>query len=347
MQKFTASVTGGGMGGKLSLNALARSERFELVAAADLRADVREGLKAQFSGLKIFATHQEMFAACPTEITCVSTFPPSHESITKDALAMLPELKGILVEKPLGHTAASGRQIVELVQARKLPLAVPHGLIAKRTPLELIERVQSGEIGELLLVEIQFRGWDIINAGIHWLNFCVRLIDSPVVSVLTGIDATTRTFRDGMQVETEAITYIIFQNGVRVAMHNGDFAPIHAAGNHDFLFRLYGTKGQAEFYAWPNEYILNGIKNTPEEFATTGHQRHLEALPDQIDSGVLDYGVAESSLIALELCEAAYLSNKHRCTVRFPLANFSPPESASGWEPGVPYLGVGGRDGRT
>ena len=80
-----------------------------------------------------------------------------------DALRL--PLKGILVEKPLGHTAASGRRILEAIKAKGLPMAVPHGLLAKRTPTEIIERVQRGEIGDLKLVEIQNSGWDIINAG--------------------------------------------------------------------------------------------------------------------------------------------------------------------------------------
>lgn len=92
--------------------------------------------------------------------------PPSHETVALDALALLP-LAGILVEKPLGHTVASGRRILEAIKSKNLPMAVPHGLVAKRTPLEIIKQVQQGEIGDLKLVEIQCRKWDIINAGIH------------------------------------------------------------------------------------------------------------------------------------------------------------------------------------
>ena len=47
--KLTAAVIGGGMGGKLSMTALQNSDRFELVAAADLQPAVCEALSAQFS----------------------------------------------------------------------------------------------------------------------------------------------------------------------------------------------------------------------------------------------------------------------------------------------------------
>ena len=44
----------------------------------------------------------------------------------------------------------------------------------------------------------------------------------PVESVLAACDKTTRTFRDGMQVETVAVTYVQMVNGVRIVMQTGD-----------------------------------------------------------------------------------------------------------------------------
>jgi hypothetical protein len=102
-------------------------------------------------------------------------------------------------------------------------MATPHGWMVKRCPLEIIERTQNGEIGELKLIEIQSPAWDIINAGFHWLNFAVNLnARLSVESVLAACDKTTRTFRDGMQVETVAVTYVQMVNGVRIVMQTGD-----------------------------------------------------------------------------------------------------------------------------
>jgi predicted dehydrogenase len=251
------------------------------------------------------------------------------------------------VEKPLGHTAASGRHLLDEIRAKGLPMAVPHGLLAKRTPVEIIERVQQGEIGELKLVEIQCHRWDIINAGIHWLNFFVTLTaGDPIAHVLAGLDKSTRTYRDGMQVETIAVTSAQTQGGVRVVMHTGDDTQVNVPGK-ETMFRLLGTKGVIEFYGWENGYALRGEWIVPEEFPTTGHRRHLENMAAMIDSGgAPDYAIPESSLAALEVCEAAYLSARHGCRVTFPFAEFAPP-SPSDWDPGQPYSGTGGgRDGR-
>ena len=86
-----------------------------------------------------------------------------------------------------------------------------------------------------------------MNAGIHWLHFSVNLNGRlPVESVLAACDKTTRTFRDGMQVETVAVTYVQMVNGVRIVMQTGD--TIRSNGRREGVtFRIIGTAGQIEF----------------------------------------------------------------------------------------------------
>jgi predicted dehydrogenase len=348
---LSASVIGGGMGGRLSLNALNSSPQFNLVAAVDLKPEIRKSLEQDFPGLKTFASHEEMLARCPTEVVCVSTCAPSHEPIVLDVLK-LPSLRGILVEKPLGDNAAAGRRILDAVKERGLPMVVPHGLRARATPLEIIQRISAGEIGELRLIEVQCDQWDLLNAGIHWLDFCLAAThEAPIVSVLAACDTSTKTFRDGIKVETVGVTYVENKDGVRMILQTGDFIRVNTPGK-SILFRLVGTRGIIEFWGWENAYVLLnpeypvGQTIIPEEFPAFGHRRHLENLAHQIKEKSADYRLAESSQSALEICEAAFLSNKHRCQVRFPLGSFVPPGEPD-WELGKPYSGVGGgRDGR-
>lgn len=348
--KLTASVVGCGVGGKKSMEALAASERFELVAAADINPRACQTAEEEFPNIRTFTSHKEMFNKCPTDVVCVSTFPPSHEEITMDALAL--PLKGILVEKPLGHTFVSGRRILEAIKKKNLPMAVPHGLLEKRVPLEVISRVRGGDIGDLKLVEIQNRRWDIISAGIHWLNFFVHLTGfEPMDYVMAICESSTRTYRDGMQVETTAVTYAQTKSGKRVVMNTGDEVLVNREGTNT-LFRIVGTSGLIEFLSGEDPYfILNaehpqGKSITLEEFPGTHHQRHLEQMAEMMRSGKADYSIPDSSLMALEICEGAYISSRYRWKVTFPLDEFTPP-GASDWDPGMPYSGKGGgRNGR-
>jgi predicted dehydrogenase len=85
MDQFPLSACGGA-GGRLSLKALRSSAHFSLVAAADLKQEIRDFLAQEFPGLKTFATHEEMLSQCPTDVVCISTYAPSPEPIVLDAL---------------------------------------------------------------------------------------------------------------------------------------------------------------------------------------------------------------------------------------------------------------------
>ena len=347
---YSAAVVGGGFGGKLSMSGLHASARFDLVAACDLRRDVCDELQSLYPGLRVYDDHEAMFRDSPTDVVCVSTYPPSHEAVSLAALAS--GVKGLLVEKPIGDTAASGSRILEAIKAAGIPVAVPHGLLVKAYSTEILARVRRGDIGALKLVEIQCQGWDIINAGIHWLNFFVALNEGdPPVNVLAACDASTRTWRDGMQVETLAVTSAETAGGVRVVMHTGDLTTVNCE-DATCCFRLVGTAGIIEFWAWEPRYrILNSdhpagrIVEVAED-EKKPHQKHLENLAAQMDAGVPDYAVAVSSLLALEMCEAAYQSSRERRAISLPLED-NPAAVATDWDPGRPYGGSGGgRDGR-
>ena len=349
---LTAAVVGAGTGGKLSAAALDRSPHFALVAVADVDSQALQAAQARYPDIQTFLNPNAMLATLDADVVCISTPPALHEAGVAAALNL--PLRGLLVEKPLGHSYASGAAILEAVRImRQLPLAVPHGLLARPTPRAALQRIQGGDIGDLTLMEIQCSGWDIINAGIHWLDFCVHATAmAPVDHVMASCDSQTRTYRDGLQVETAAVTYVQLQSGARIVMQTGDYVDVAPKGK-DALMRFVGTRGQLEFWPWTEGYrLLNarhprGTLIVPEGRETrSGHQIHLDNLAAQIARGEPDYAIAEASLQALAICEAAYLSHRHQCKVPLPLSAFEPP-APTDWQPGSLYRGAGGgRDGR-
>lgn len=347
---YQVAVIGAGSGGKLSMRGAAASPRYKLVAVADVSADARAAAESEFPGIQTFADHKSLLDACDLDVVCVSTWPPSHLEITKGALAI--GLKGIVVEKPLGDTYAAGAAVLEAVRRHQVPMVVPHGLLVADHGRKILEVVAAGAIGTLKIIEIECASWDIINAGIHWLNYALSLLPGDhAVSVVAQCDTSTRTYRDCMQVETEAVTYVTMASGIRVVMHTGDFIPI-AEPNEGILFRLVGSEGLLEFFGWKSRYRLMNreypagqVFDVPVE-SQSNHQRYLELLADQMDRGEIDLGWGERSLAALELCESAYLSSRIGGAVTLPLASFVAGEKGE-WDAGRPYAGSGGgRDGR-
>ena len=348
-KKYSAAVIGAGGGGKASLKGLSDSDRYNLLAVTDLSSEVQAEIKGIYPNIQTFSNHRDMFAQCPTDIVCVSTWPPSHLEITRDALNTLP-LTGIVVEKPLADNAADGRTICNLIHEKNLPVVVPHGLMVSEHIDHIIAHTHNGDLGDIKLIEIQCTNWDIINAGIHWLNFVVNLVNEPFDHVLAACDKTTRTYRDGMQVETLSATTLQTKSGIRIVMHIGDHVTLNSDG--PVVFRILGTQGDIEFYGWRSAYRIRNANHPNGELievptdTRSRHQRHLENLAVQMDNGETNYDLIESSWTALELCEAAYVSARHGCAISFPLADFPIPEP-NDWAPGIPYSGSGGgRNGR-
>ncbi len=347
---ISAVVVGAGTGGMLSARALLASPRFELVGVADTSAEALARLGAdEFAEVAKFGSYQEMFAAVAADVVCVSTYAPTHLEIAKAAMDL--PVKGILVEKPLGDSTAAGSEVVELARSRRVPLVVPHGLMARDAPLEVIAEVHKDAVGALRVVEMECTGWDILNAGIHWAQYFIALAHPAVPTrVLCACDATTRTYRDGFQVETEAVTLVTCGQGARLVLHTGDYVPM-ARDDVPCLMRIIGDEGYIEYGAWRDDYRLvsarageRAVSVVPSE--VTGHRRHLEHLADLISNGALDYDVPGSSVRALEVVEAAYLSNRTGAAIDLPMAA-SPVPAPTDWDPGVPYGGVGGgRNGR-
>ncbi len=350
-RRYSASVVGCGTGGRLSLQALSSSDRFALRAVADVRPEARVSVRRDFPEVEIYPSHQDLFRERPTDIVCVSTYAPSHLEITRDALRMVSP-KGMLVEKPVADNMADGEEIARLLSGAGIPAVVPHGLLVAAHGDQILGLVRGGAIGRLELVEIQCEKWDIINAGIHWFSFFVALTQGdPVRSVQSACDTSTGTYRDGMQVETESITYVETSAGVRAVLQTGDDVRTIRAGKGTY-FRLVGEEGEIEFYGWESAYRIRN-RDAPagrlvpvEPFARSNHRIHLENLARMVDEDRPDGSALRGSLSALEICLAAYASHRERCKVTLPLAGFAP-RRFEGWDPGVPYRGSGGgRNGR-
>lgn len=347
---LTAVVIGAGTGGRLSISALLNSSAYELIGIADTDQAAR-GRIGDETEVPTFSSAEDLFANTNPDVVCISTYAPSHLPLVRLALERLP-VRGMLVEKPLGDSVDAGRQILELLRSRALPFVVPHGLMERAAAVEVTDQVRSGAVGTLRVVEIECTRWDIVNAGIHWLQFFAELIrPAQADSVLAAADRSSRTFRDGMQVETEAITVAMADSGVRLLMHTGDEVRLPRDGV-DCILRMIGDDGYIEYGAHEDFYVRVTAGRPRQRIdvqphAESPHQRHLENLADQIATGTPDYRIPTSSLHALEIVTAAYESARRGGAVRLPLTA-QQPAVPSDWDPGRPYSGTGGgRDGRT
>jgi predicted dehydrogenase len=356
VEPLSALVVGAGSGGTGSIRALAESPRYTLRGVADISPAARQRVAAAHPDVAVFADHREALQTLQPDVVCVSTWPPSHVPVALDALAA-GSLRGLLLEKPIADTWRDGRRLVDELRRRRMPCVVPHGLVVSSPGRAVIEQVRDGAIGALRLVWIECRGWDILNAGIHWLHFALQVLRGPFVEVQCACDRSTRTFRDGMQVETVASLVVTAADGARIALHTGDEVSLSApaAGT---LIRLVGDEGLIELPGWEPRYRIVSARHAAGRAGVVQvaagpppHAVYLDRLADQIAAGTPRWEQVERSLAALELCDAAYTSAREQRAVSLGDGNRlrAAPDAAGpgGWDPGRPYAGTGGgRDGR-
>lgn len=312
---LTASVIGCGYGGGLSLDALANSGDYELSAAADPSADTRKRVADCFSDVRLFPDYRDMLAEGKPDVVCVATPAPSHAPIAAAVLEHGPQ--GLLLEKPLACDVATAEGLLNHIREVGYPLVVPHGMLVLPAAQEVKARIQGGDIGRVIAVDVQ-NSVDLLNGGIHWLAYLIDVFDEDrPSSVNARFDVSAHDVNDAVQVESQGTTRIEFQSGVRINLHSGtktipasDVLPREE--QQGALFRVSGSNGVIEFSAWAGSYWIQvgysgaELIKRPLAAGSSYHQIFLEQLAQNIAAGKPDYRSAELSLAALRLIEAAY-----------------------------------------
>jgi predicted dehydrogenase len=350
-QRLRALVVGAGSGGRLSIGAVVDDTAYELVGIADRFAEAADAAAADLAaGTPTFTDVGQALDELQPDVVCVSTWAPSHREITERALAV--GVRGLVVEKPLAGTVTDARAVLDTIVDQQVPVVVPHGLMSMPAPLHLLDEVRSGTLGRIRAVQIDCTGWDLINAGIHWLQFAVACLgDDRVTTVECTADVSTRTYRDGFMVETEAVTSARTAGGVRLEVRTGD--DLEVASPTGTRIAFVGDQGSAVYHPWEHEYRIDRrtgetVVTRPPGHLPTGHRFYLRQLREQIAAGITDYSIPRQSLQALEIIRAAYLAAREGGAVTLPLHRDDLPiVSDDRWFPGeVHDPARGGRDGR-
>ena len=351
-QPFRALVVGAGSGGRLSIGAVVDDAGYELAGIADRSVEASAAAAADLApGTPTFTDVGRALEDLRPDVVCVSTWAPSHRKITEQALAV--GVRGLLVEKPLAGTMTDARAVLDTIVDQRVPVVVPHGLMSMPAPQHLLDELRSGVLGRLQTVQIDCTGWDLINAGIHWLQFAVACLgDDPVTTVECTADVSTRTYRDGFMVETAAVTSVRTAGGVGLEVRTGD--DIEVASPTGTRIALVGGQGSAVYQPWEHEYRIDTgagelVVSRPPGDQPTGHRLYLRRLHEQISAGTTDHAIPRQSLQALEIIRAAYLAAREGGTVTLPLQedDSAPTGSDDVWLPGeVHDPDRAGRNGR-
>lgn len=150
MSRLRIAVFGGGSWGRNHVRSVAALDDAQLAAVCDLDPKVRDGMARQYPGTVVTDVPDEALAVADAVV--VATPAASHAELTQRALERdLPAL----VEKPFALSSGQARALVQLAEARGVPVVVGHLLVFHPAVERLKAMIRAGELGDVFYVYSQ------------------------------------------------------------------------------------------------------------------------------------------------------------------------------------------------
>jgi predicted dehydrogenase len=145
-----AALIGAGQIARQHLTCLEGIPGVEVAAVADLAPSVAEAAAERHRISRWFTDHRAMLAEVRPDVVHVTTPPGSHLKLAMDALEAGAH---VIVEKPATTTLAELEQLARRAEQTGLALVEDYNYLFNRGPLEILRRLDSGELGSVVHVE--------------------------------------------------------------------------------------------------------------------------------------------------------------------------------------------------
>lgn len=164
---FRTAVVGCGEIAQTHVQYLKEMPQVDVVAVCDLAKDRAEDLARTFQIAGCFTDLDEMMNQVHPDVVHVLTPPRVTPSL---AVKILEGGAHVLVEKPMARSSAEARQMIEAAAKGGVRLGVDHSRLLHPSVLAARERLEAGDLGDLISVEIT-QGYNpaAVPPG-HWFH---------------------------------------------------------------------------------------------------------------------------------------------------------------------------------
>jgi predicted dehydrogenase len=244
-----AGLVGLGWWGSSLLRMTAESDVLRIVAATDV--DSGRAATATAAGAAFRQSFDDVIQDPDVQAVILCT---PHEFHAKQAIAAAERGKHVFCEKPLCLTLADAERVVQACERAGVILGIGHERRFEPPIVDLMTRIESGELGTILQIEGNFSqdkflslppdNWRIRGAGsvgpmtatgIHVLDLSTAIL-GPASRVAASVRSLATSFENGDSLS------------VMIDFENGGAALISAilATPFDGRFAVYGSQGWAE-----------------------------------------------------------------------------------------------------
>jgi predicted dehydrogenase len=162
--------------------------RFEVVAIAERRSEVRAQIARRHPAVRLVENATEIFADSHVDAVAIATPVASHFELARGALL---SGKHVLVEKPLCATAAEATELVALAERVNRVLMVDHTYLFTGAVQVIRHAVQKGELGKICYFDAMRVNLGLFQPDVnclwdlapHDLSIIDHLLDDKVATI--------------------------------------------------------------------------------------------------------------------------------------------------------------------
>lgn len=231
----------GTMGGQIA-QAVRALDGWELPAVYDPREENALKIKNRwFPETDVKESLAALLSEIPADgILAIASTADSHVEIAKMALDL--GIKKIFLEKPIGTSLSSARELWQNVEAAQAVMLVDH--IRRWVPsVEGVKRlINSGIIGQVHSLHYNFGRAGMAMIGTHLFDFVRWLFDGEILSVKAHLDHVERpSWRGSQFVDHSGRVELKMDKNIWITLDLSDNMPLQ----QDF-FVIYGATGRLE-----------------------------------------------------------------------------------------------------
>ena len=202
--------------------------RTELVAGST-RAPERQALfREKRAGKSVYSDYREMLKEEEPDIVSIATPATSHAEITIEVAKF--GVKGIYCEKAMAVSLAECDRMIEICEQTGTVLMINHQRRWDNRYIELRRFVESGNIGNLQLIQISIGGSRLCRSGSHMFDLALMFANDEVMSGYGWLS-------DPDNFDPGGVGFFETQGGIRI------FIDVSTGMNHGFQVDLIGQDG--------------------------------------------------------------------------------------------------------
>ena len=218
MGQLSWGIVGCGVIAPWHADSVVESQYADLVVVCDIEEEKGQEFARRYGDLRFYGDYRQMLAEGDIQVVSICTPSGLHSEMTVAAAEA--GVKAVHCEKPMSTTWGDSRRMVQVCKAEGVQLTIDHQRRFGEPFRKAKELLDEGVIGDLVRLEGSCS--NLYDWGTHWFDMMFMYNgDCAAKWVMAQIDCREGRAVFGVELESQGLSEILWENGVRGVLFTG------------------------------------------------------------------------------------------------------------------------------